>query len=168
MKNAGAVLPTMQGKQKVGTAFPNQCLIEIQRIAINFSSISASPFLCLLKFFFQDAIAIFHRIQFLREDLLALLLLLIQTFDHFREGRQGLGLLFVSQEGARRRVNGQRCLATGTDNGEPGTVCHQIYSPRKNLRQLQVGQLQGSITPGRFPERVYSSRLRWSVPANDE
>src|SRR5829696_6117559 len=58
-------------------------LIEIQRISVGPAVfIFLSPLLCFLKLLFEDAIAVFHRAQFLREDLFPHLFLLIQSFNH--------------------------------------------------------------------------------------
>ena len=84
-----------------------EVLIDVQRISVGLVFVFVSPLHCFLKLLFENAIAILHRAQLLREDLFAHLFLLVQAFDHLVKRRERLCLLFMGDESAGLRVDRQ-------------------------------------------------------------
>ncbi|CAN5416116.1 hypothetical protein BH18ACI2_BH18ACI2_02590 [soil metagenome] len=103
---------------EIGTvgAFANHRSIQIERIPVRLVLLLIGALHCFAEFFFEDALAIFERAEFLVENLLAQLFLLFHPLSHLFKRRDWFRLLFMRDERAGLRVNVERGFAARADD----------------------------------------------------
>src|ERR1700749_4192132 len=122
-------------------------LIEVERVSVGRFFVLLRALHRLAELLFEKALAVFHRAQLLREDLVANLLAALKLLRHLLEGRERLGLLLMGDDRAGLRVYDERRLAAGAyDCPALCLVGHVQHSFLKRPRHPTRGRSGPSIT----------------------
>src|ERR1700755_2753449 len=86
-------------------------LIEVERVSVGRVFVLLGALHGFAELLFEEPLAVFHRAEFLREDLIANLLSALKLLRHLFEGRERLRLLLMGDDRAGLRVDYERRLA---------------------------------------------------------
>src|ERR1700754_633475 len=120
-------------------------LIEVERVSVGRVFVLLGALHGLAELLFEEAFAVFHRAELLREDLVANLLAALKLLRHLLEGRERLRLHLMGDDRAGLRVYDERRLAAGAYDCPALCLVGHVQTPLRRCRRARRAAVRGRV-----------------------